>query len=409
MFSLLKRKRAYCKLFFSGLINGIGDRFCQVAMLTMLLTLTNSGFSVGFVMLLRLIPFLIFAPIGGRLSDRFSRKHLMVATDLARVLFALSFLFAHTKSDVWIIYLSAFILAVGEAIYSPTRMSLIPFSVSKSSYSKVNSMEQVLSGIVLIVGAFAGGIVSFIFGVAVAFWLNGMSFLASAFINATLKINDSVTKPPVVNVRRPAPFHRIKEVLTHSFLIKFTLLYIVLISLVTGIDNLLISIYAVQLYHLGNLGVGFFYGALGIGLVSSYSITRHLKNHFIVIGLLCLSLEGMMLVLLSFSANAISAFIIFCFTALFSGTCNACFNTILMNAVPPEIRGSFFGIIQALSNALLAASMFVAGTCVDLVTPRILGRLGGLVFVFISFILMILFAFHGKKMKENNRREDTLH
>ncbi|MCL1631507.1 hypothetical protein M3N64_06030 [Sporolactobacillus sp. CPB3-1] len=196
--------------------------------------------------------------------------------------------------------------------------------------------------------------------------------------------------------------------MSHSFLIKFTIFYIILISLVTGIDNILISIYAVQIFHLGNLGVGFFYGALGIGLVSSYSITRHLKKNFIAGGLSCLILEGIMLILLSFSTHAAVAFIIFVFTALFSGTCNACFNTILMQAVPLETRGTFFGMIQALSNSLIAASMLAAGACVDLVTPRILGRSGGLFFILISIVLVILFGFHKKKMKEN-KSEDALH
>lgn len=407
MLTLLKHHHDYCKLFFSGLINGIGDRFCQVAMLTMLLALTKSGFSIGFVMMLRLIPFLIFAPIGGRLADLFPRKYLLVATDLVRVPFALSFLLVHTEGDVWMIYLSACILAIGEALYSPTRTSLIPFSVARSSYGKVNSMEQVMSGIVLILGAFAGGIVSFMFGAAAAFWINGISFLAAAVINARLKVNDSVESPEAT-FHRNALFHQIKEVLSHSFLIKFTIFYIILISLVTGIDNILISIYAVQIFHLGNLGVGFFYGALGIGLVSSYSITRHLKKNFIAGGLSCLILEGIMLILLSFSTHAAVAFIIFVFTALFSGTCNACFNTILMQAVPLETRGTFFGMIQALSNSLIAASMLAAGACVDLVTPRILGRSGGLSFILISIVLVILFGFHKKKMKEN-KSEDALH
>lgn len=52
MFDLLKQNDSYRKLFFSGLINGVGDRFSQVAMLTMLLTLTGSGFSVGMVMIM---------------------------------------------------------------------------------------------------------------------------------------------------------------------------------------------------------------------------------------------------------------------------------------------------------------------------------------------------------------------
>lgn len=279
---LLKQNDSYRKLFFSGLINGVGDRFSQIAMLTMLLTLTGSGFSVGVVMMLRLLPFLLFAPIGGRFADLFPRKRLLVITDLGRIIFALSFLWVHSNSEIWIIYSSAFILAIGEAIYSPTRQSLIPFSVYAADYNEVNSMEQVMTG------AFFGGTISFIFGPDIAFWLNGLSFLIAALINVTLKIND-VTENDSIKIPEKFNHHsQIKLMLKRSFSIKLIVAYILLVSLVTGIDNILISIYAVKVFHLGNLGVGFFYGALGIGLVCSFCVTSQLKNHLITTGLLCL-------------------------------------------------------------------------------------------------------------------------
>ncbi|WP_306792891.1 MFS transporter [Neobacillus paridis] len=79
------------------------------------------------------MPYLIFAPIGGRLADRFSRKNILVTTDLVRIVFALSFLMVHGKEDLWIVYVSTFMLAAGEAIYSPTRKSAIPQLVYKEN------------------------------------------------------------------------------------------------------------------------------------------------------------------------------------------------------------------------------------------------------------------------------------
>lgn len=89
--SLLKQEKSYRKLFAAGIINGIGDRFSQVAMLTLIIQLTGSGLAVGVTMALRLLPFLLFGPLGGRLADRFSRKRVLITTDLVRIFFALSF------------------------------------------------------------------------------------------------------------------------------------------------------------------------------------------------------------------------------------------------------------------------------------------------------------------------------
>jgi MFS family permease len=175
--SIFKEEKHYRKLFLAGIVNGMGDRFSSVAVLTMLLQLTGSGFAVGMTLAIRLIPFLVFGPIGGRLADRFSRKTILIVTDLIRIVFALSFLFVHSKEDLWIVYLSSFILAAGEAIYVPARKSALPQLVNKENLLKVNSLEQVLLGIVLIGGAFSGGIVASNFGADVSFWFNSPSIL----------------------------------------------------------------------------------------------------------------------------------------------------------------------------------------------------------------------------------------
>lgn len=162
--SFEKQEKYYRRLFLAGVVNGIGDRFSSVAVLALILELTGSGLAVGMTLAIRLLPYLIFAPIGGRLADRFSRKNILVTTDLVRIVFALSFLMVHGKEDLWIVYVSTFMLAAGEAIYSPTRKSTIPQLVNKENLIKVNSLEQVLVGIVLIVGPFLAGLFPFSLG-----------------------------------------------------------------------------------------------------------------------------------------------------------------------------------------------------------------------------------------------------
>ena len=83
-FTLLKVEKDYRKLFSAGIVNGIGDWFSQIAILTLLLVLTNSGLAVGLTLSIKLIPYLIFGPIGGALADRYSRKKIMIITDIIK-------------------------------------------------------------------------------------------------------------------------------------------------------------------------------------------------------------------------------------------------------------------------------------------------------------------------------------
>ena len=61
---LLHAEPDYRQLFMAGLVNGIGDRFSQVAMLALILGTTGSGLAVGLALGLRVFPFLLLAPLG---------------------------------------------------------------------------------------------------------------------------------------------------------------------------------------------------------------------------------------------------------------------------------------------------------------------------------------------------------
>jgi MFS family permease len=395
--SFFKKEKQYQRLFLAGIVNGIGDRFSSVAILAMLLHLTGSGLAVGITLAIRLIPYLIFGPIGGWLVDRLSRKKILVITDLIRIVFALSFLLVHSKDDLWIVYLSSFILAAGEAIYGPARKSAIPRLVSKDHLVKVNSLEQVMLGIVLIGGAFSGGIVSFLFGSKMTFWVNAASFLGSAAIIST------ITFPEIYQVKQENEFKKenlfaiFKKVILKSVPVQILLICEVLIALMNGIDNVLISVYAVKVYHLGDVGVGLFYGALGIGLMLSFYIANRLRKNFLVTGLLCLMFEGVFLLLLSRTHIVIFAFLMFCGVAFMSGIGNACFDTILMKEIPKEHQGTMFGLLATIGNTILGISMFLSGFSLHYFKPRSLGMFGGIAYMVVAIFLMVVVSMNERQ------------
>ncbi|HJV16151.1 MAG TPA: MFS transporter [Bacillales bacterium] len=387
--SLIKAEKQYRRLFLAGIVNGIGDRFSSVAVLAMLLHLTGSGLAVGITLAIRLIPSLFFGLIGGLLADRFSRKTILVVTDLIRIVFALSFILVHSKEDIWIVYISSFILATGEAIYGPARKSAIPGLVNKEHLVKVNSLEQVMVGIVLVIGALLGGIVSLIFGADVAFWLNAVSFLGAAAIISTIMFPENKNiKGAVEESTRENLISIFKKVILKSFPVQFLFFCEILIASMNGIDNVLISVYAVKEYHLGDMGVGLFYGSLGIGLMLSFSVSNRLQKNFLVTGLVCLLLEGTFLVLLSRTYLVVLALLMFCGAAFMSGIGNACFDTILMKEIPEKYQGTMFGLLATIVNTLMGLSMFISGIALQYLTARSLGLIGGIAYILVSIFLI---------------------
>ncbi|TYR81446.1 MFS transporter [Priestia megaterium] len=379
---LLRQEKRYFRLFMAGVVNGVGDRFSQVALLALLLRFTESGLAVGAVLAIRVLPFLVVGPLGGFLADRFSRKKILIITDLSRILFAVSFAWVNDESMLWLVYLSTFALAAGEAIYAPARKSFIPLLVREENIIKVNSLEQVLLGIVLIGGSLSGGIVTFFFGADMTFWINGLSFLAAAMIVLPLSFtnqsyDESNRNKEAKQLSLWRSLHLIKSVMTVSSSFCIAVLLEFLFPLFNGIDNVLVSVYAVQEFQLGDIGIGLFYGGLGIGLMLSFIAAERLQQHLLLIGFIAIVAEGILLIILSHVHYAVSAFMMYILISFSSGICNTCFDSIIMKETPRHIQGFTFGLLTTISNTLIGISMFAAGFMLEVVSNRTLGFIGG--------------------------------
>ncbi|KAB2330657.1 MFS transporter [Bacillus mesophilum] len=406
MLSLFKEEKEYRKLFSAGVLNGIGDRFSQVAVLALLLELTGSGFAVGLTLAIRVIPFLLFAPLGGWLSDKFSKRSILVLTDLIRIFFALSFLFVKSPDQVWIIYVGTFILGAGEAIYAPARKSIIPIIVNQYNLVKVNSLEQVMIGFILIGGSLSGGVASYYLGPNITFGANAVSFLLAALILSRMQVKkESVNEIISESTQREN---------TIAFLFSSSLLLLLLgseflIPLLNGIDNVLISVYAVEEFHLGDLGVGIFYGSLGIGLMLSFIVGERLHNHLLIIGFSVLIFEGLFLIILSEVHSVSIAVLVYITIGFCAGVGGTCFDSTLMKIVPKNKQGSVFGLFATISNSMIGISMFGAGIALEYADNRWLGMLGGAGFMIAGVLLLAVYlSLKNNKDKMPSGRESDV-
>ncbi|REJ11136.1 MFS transporter [Halobacillus trueperi] len=381
------RMHSYRYLFYSGIVNGIGDRFSQVAVLTLLLQLTGSGLAVGAALGLRVLPYLLLSPLGGRLADRFHKKWLLVLTDVFRIPFALSFLLVDTKEMVWLVFMAMFVLACGEAVYQPVRKSLIATIVEKDDLVKVNGWEQLLLGVVLIAGSITGGVVAYVFGTSFAFWLNGISFIAAAVLILPLK-------------SPPSSIHFEKEETRKRVHWEGWMIFVVVIQLVgatmDGAFNVLISVYGAETFHLGELGVGFLYGALGTGLVASFFFSSKIKTYGLPLCVALLIVEGMLHLLASRMANFPGLWMMFVSIALIGGVWGALLDAFLMKNMKAEEQGRVFGWMESWTNVQLGLMMFASGWFLDVFNARTLGLWGGGIGI-IGGVWLLFFYFQFRK------------
>jgi MFS family permease len=179
---LLRGNRSFRRLWSGQVISELGNWFNFIAGLGLVRSISGAAPEVTAIMLvLRLAPFALFAPVAGAIVDRWSRRTIMIASDLARMLIALGFLLVRRPQDLWIAYACMCAGSLMGALFEAAKNAAMPNLTGERGLLAGNglmfSSRFLLSGI----GAALGGAASARFGYGAAFVINSASFLVSAY------------------------------------------------------------------------------------------------------------------------------------------------------------------------------------------------------------------------------------
>ena len=95
---LLKGNRNFRNLLWGQFVSEMGNWFNFIAGLGLVRVVSDaSPMAAGILFVSRLLPFALFSPIAGTLVDRFSRRQVMLWSDLIRVMVALAFLLVRSE------------------------------------------------------------------------------------------------------------------------------------------------------------------------------------------------------------------------------------------------------------------------------------------------------------------------
>ncbi len=177
---LLRGNSNFRKLWTAQIVSELGDWFYTLAIYNLLLQLTGRAGSVALALVLQVLPQTLIGPTAGIINDRLRRKHVMIATDLGRMLIVLCMLLVRTKEMVWLVYPLLMAETLLVAFFEPARSSVIPNIVKPEDVVLANTLSSSTWSVNLMVGATLGGVVAALLGRDAVFGLNALSFLASA-------------------------------------------------------------------------------------------------------------------------------------------------------------------------------------------------------------------------------------
>jgi len=394
---LLSTNRSFRRLWWGQVISELGNWFNFIAALGLVRVVSDMAPEATTIILLcRLIPFTLFAPLAGAFVDRWSRRSVMIVTDLARVVVALGFLLVRRPEDLWIAYLCTVLLSVFSTFFEAAKNAAVPNITGERDLLAGNALMFSSRFLLMSLGAALGGFTAANVGYQAAFVVNAVSFLISAYSIWLIADREfKQTTPPA----GPADRARVKGYVSD---IREGWSYIIShlpVAAILGINILwatgggainLISDRLGGVVFAGDQGVSAdtavasLYFAAGLGLFVGMMIARRVGVYFELVGRTAafigwaLILQGVLFAFIGLAPALLLACVLLFASRVLLGAEFAVQETLLMRLVPDYLRGRVSTTDRATELLVWSFSTGAAGWSLKFISTRTLTVVAGL-------------------------------
>jgi DHA3 family macrolide efflux protein-like MFS transporter len=398
------RNHDFLALWLSQLVSKIGDNFAVIAALTLINELAQaSGIAVVVIGIATTVPQL-FALASGVFLDRFSRKMVMIGTDLLRAGVILLALVVQDAGQLYILYLTAFLVMGLGAVFIPARNASIPNMVPEEHLLTANALIQATELMSLIVGASLASVVIGLTSTGTAFVVDSITFLLSALFLAAARIPQG--KPSAAATAPGGEFRKfwqgfrngVQYIGSNKSLLQLMAIT-TMATLGLSATTLLAGAYFQELLDISAEYMGFLLATEGIGmalgavLISSYASWARSRQ---IVSVTMIVLGGVILV---FALSPVYWLVLL--GALVVGLCVVSARTTLaamtQALVPDSQRGRVESAMVTVIGMGTMGALVMAGVLGDVVGPKSVFMLTGVV-VLLAGIVSI-FALRGAEAR----------
>jgi len=372
------------QLFLGGqLVSLTGTWMQSVAQAWLVLTLTNSAFSVGLVSALGSVPVLLLSLYGGVVADRTDKRRLVVVTQVLLMLQALALAALVWTDAVRVEHVMALAVALGtvSAFDIPGRQSFLVEMVGKDDLMSAIALNSSVFNLTRVLGPVVAGILIGTAGLAACFLLNALSYVAVIVGLALMRLPRY--QPPAVvesawaNLKAGIRYVRGDRRVS-------TLIVLTAVISVFGFPYLvLLPVFARNVLHTDARGYGALMSAVGAGaVVAALALavwrTRLRRGRLV---LTALAGFGALLVAVSAARSLAVALGLLVFTGCVMILHNASTNTMLQTLVPDAMRGRIMGFYAFVFVGMAPVGAFVSGAIAERWGAPFAVAIGGVVCV----------------------------
>jgi MFS family permease len=362
------RHDMYRLLFVATLGSGLGTWMATIALTVDIDRRTNSTWWVSVLFIVTFLPTIVIGLFAGPLVDRLSRKRLIVAADLVRLLVFAALPFADRPAMILVF---ATLAGVANSFFRPAVLAGVPNLIDESELAAGTSLLQGTDWLAAALGPIVGGAIVSVSGPHLVYWINAATFLFSALLL----------------VRIPARLLQSEEGITRghwrdlgdglrafrgSAALRVVLFGFGLTMLASGLINVTEIFLATRSLHAGAFGYGLLWTATGVGLVAGSLLLPAAIRGRNLLGVYpyCFIPWALGALGAGLAPNVWLAAVAMVVSGVGNGLAFPLTILIVQRYTPDRLRGRAFTLIISVHNALLALAMLSAGALAASVGAR---------------------------------------
>lgn len=279
------------RIWFAQIVSLLGDFLALFAVISVVsFKLNGTPAEVTGVQIAYMLPLALLGPLAGVFVDRWPLKPTLVGSDLIRAGLVVLLV---VSTSLWQIYAILAALSCVSSFFAPAQSVTIRSHVPREGLLSANALMQIAMMGIRIIGPAAAGALVAAFGARLCYAVDGVSFLASAALIASVVI----VRPPSPATAAPSANSRIHQVWIDmiegvKYILHHPALSFVVMAMAAGLFTIgcfgpLISIFVRESLHASAGTFGFISATIGVGLMAGAqglrAVAHRLSNEAMVL------------------------------------------------------------------------------------------------------------------------------
>jgi MFS family permease len=374
----LRESRDYRLLIGGGLVTGFGTQAGLVALPYQLYVETRSPALTGLLGAVELVPLVTSSLVAGALADRFDRRRLLLACQVALVAVAGALAAAAYAGHppLGLLYVLAGALAGSSAVERVTRAAIVPNVVAPERLRAALSFSFGMYQVAMVAGPALGGLLIASVGLGATYTVDAVScvgMVAAAFAMSPQRPIGAEREPVLRSIRSGLGFVRRSQALVGSFAID-------LAAMTFGMPRALFPVLSLSVYHAGATGTGLLFAAVSAGATVAALTTGWLEDARwlgrIVLG--AVAAWGLAIAAAGLVGSIVVAAILFAVAGAADSVSAVCRSTISQTLTPDAVRGRMSSVFSLVVASGPRLGDVEAGAVASLATVRVSVVSGGL-------------------------------